>query len=137
MNALRARAAMVGASDHACTPVLSWLNFARLTIPPTPSGSCCNCSMHISSKMTLERSVSAHEAVTSVLPRTPPSANLQHIVGVRSMQVPVPGPTVSPCKSLDPQCVDCANNVCTACNIIFTLDDATKKCGEPLLSLRL
>ena len=48
------------------------------------------------------------------------------------LQVPVPAPTVSPCKAIDPNCVDCANNVCTACNIIFTLDDATKKCGEPL-----
>ncbi len=48
------------------------------------------------------------------------------------MQPPVPSQTVSPCKAIDPQCVDCANNVCTACNIIFTLDDATKKCGEPL-----
>ncbi len=47
------------------------------------------------------------------------------------LQVPVPAPTVSPCKAIDPNCVDCANNVCTACNIIFTLDDATKKCGEP------
>ncbi|CAL5229248.1 g12538 [Coccomyxa viridis] len=44
---------------------------------------------------------------------------------------PVPSQTVSPCKAIDPQCVDCANNVCTACNIIFTLDDATKKCVCP------
>ena len=59
----------------------------------------------------------------------------QHTTGVPCLQVPVPAPTVSPCKAIDPQCVDCAKGVCTACNIIFTLDDATKKCGEPPLRL--
>ena len=46
------------------------------------------------------------------------------------MQAPNPSQTQSPCLSIDPHCTECSNNVCTACNIIFTLDNSSKKCGE-------
>ena len=50
------------------------------------------------------------------------------------LQPPVPVPTPNPCLTIDPHCTSCSGGVCTACNIIFTLDNATKKCGEPQCS---
>ena len=47
------------------------------------------------------------------------------------LQPPVPVPTPNPCLAIDPHCTSCSGGVCTACNIIFTLDSSTKKCGKP------
>ncbi|CAK0779966.1 hypothetical protein CVIRNUC_004901 [Coccomyxa viridis] len=44
---------------------------------------------------------------------------------------PVPVPTPNPCLTIDPHCTSCSGGVCTACNIIFTLDNSTKKCVCP------